>query len=143
MQRAVLRCCPIPAMGLPAREPGASSRQTFTECADVLGLRREGPGGLLGHLGGELRQALAVLEHALNIAANQSTLEADEVRDRPAAQKIGHPLQVLQQALLPEPEPFQRDGPGPTGQDPIGAGHRLKVIRHLIEQGLGLPALTA
>jgi hypothetical protein len=66
----------------------------------VLGLGRERPGGLLGHLGRELRQALAVLEHALNISPNQSTLEAHEVRDRPAAQKISHPLEVLQQALL-------------------------------------------
>jgi uncharacterized membrane protein len=65
----------------------------------VLGLRRKGLGGLLGHLGGELRQALAVFEHTLSIAPNQCTLEADKVRDRPAAQKIGQPLQVFQQAV--------------------------------------------
>ena len=66
----------------------------------MLGLDREGPGGLLRHLGGELRQALAVLEHALNVSPNQRTLEAHEVRDGPAAQKISHSLKVLQQALL-------------------------------------------
>ncbi len=64
----------------------------------MLGLYRKGPGGLLSHLGCELRQALAVVDHLLDVLTHESTLKADEIRHGPAGQKIIKAVHVLQQA---------------------------------------------